>query len=308
MSDTVVHQKHVAAGGDYQQTKGKRSEKRIPTGKLFGLRKFDLVRTIKGVGFIKGKRSSGYFALMDIFNNTVTASVNVKKNCQRLTAKTTKIIQEAAIPPLSYETQGFPCRFFMKKMSVYDLVKKTRSFRRFDQSFKIDLKTIEDLINLAVHSASAANLQPLKYIISIEDGKNEEIFSCLTWAAYLKDWKGPGDGEKPSAYIVVMGDRSITENFRCDHGIAAQSILLGATEQGLGGCMLAAINHKKLRNFLNIPDHLEVLLVIALGRPAETVVLDKAQPGESIKYWRDDDDVHHVPKRGLDEIIVSSYK
>lgn len=93
LSDSILHKKHVSAG-DYQQTKGNRSEKKLPTGKLFGLRKFDFVRTSKGIGFIKGKRSSGYFALMDILNNTVTASVNVRKNCQRLTARTTTMIQE----------------------------------------------------------------------------------------------------------------------------------------------------------------------------------------------------------------------
>lgn len=100
LSDSLFYKKHVAAG-DYQQTKGSRSEKKMPTAKLFGLRKFDLVRTSKGVGFIEGKRSSGYFALMDIFNNTVTASVNVRKNCQRLTARTTTLIERRmAIPPL----------------------------------------------------------------------------------------------------------------------------------------------------------------------------------------------------------------
>jgi hypothetical protein len=90
-SDGVLYKKHVAQG-DYQQTNGSRSEKRIPTGKLFGLKKFDLVKTSKGIGFIKGKRSSGFFALMDIFNNTVTTSVNVKKACQRLTARTGTLI------------------------------------------------------------------------------------------------------------------------------------------------------------------------------------------------------------------------
>jgi 5-methylcytosine-specific restriction endonuclease McrA len=93
LSDSVFYKKHVS-GGDYQQTHGSMSEKKIPTGKLFGLRKFDLVKTDKGIGFIKGKRSSGYFALMDIFNNTVTASVNVRNNCQRLIARTTTMIQE----------------------------------------------------------------------------------------------------------------------------------------------------------------------------------------------------------------------
>ncbi|SLM27650.1 Nitroreductase family protein (fragment) [Desulfamplus magnetovallimortis] len=134
---------------------------------------------------------------------------------------------------------------------------------------------------------------------------NRQIFDCLVWAAYLTDWKGPAEGEQPSGYIVILGDKTITENFRCDHGIAAQTILLGAREIGLGGCMLAAINHKKLRPLLNVGDELEVLLVIALGRPAERVCLEDVGVDGSIRYWRDSDGVHHVPKRSLDEMIVS---
>ena len=97
---SVINKRHVSRG-DYQQTKGAHSQKRMPTGKLFGLRKYDLVLTSKGIGFIKGKRSSGYFALMDIFNNSITASVGIKKNCVRLNARTSTLLQEMAIPPLS---------------------------------------------------------------------------------------------------------------------------------------------------------------------------------------------------------------
>lgn len=100
LSSVVYFKKHVSKG-DRQQTKGSRSEKRIPTGKLFGLRKFDYIQTAKGTGWIRGKRSTGYFALMDIFNNIVHASVNVKKDCKRLTARTTTLTEVVAIPPLS---------------------------------------------------------------------------------------------------------------------------------------------------------------------------------------------------------------
>lgn len=192
-------------------------------------------------------------------------------------------------------------------MSLSDLIKQNRSFRRFDQTVKIGEETLKGLIDLARCSASAANLQPLKYIISVEPATNERIFSCLAWAAYLKDWNGPEEGEKPTAYIVVMGDRSITDNFRCDHGIAAQSILLGARELGLGGCIIAAIHQKNLRSSLNIDPNHEVLLVIALGKPAEEVVLEPIPADGNIRYWRDSKGVHHVPKRTLDQIIVSSY-
>lgn len=192
-------------------------------------------------------------------------------------------------------------------MAFIDLVKGNRSFRRFDQSVKVGIDTLKQLVELARCSASAANLQPLKYVLCSDETMNKSIFDCLVWAAYLKEWKGPGDGEQPSAYIVVLGDKSITENFRCDHGIAAQSILLGASELGLGGCMLAAINHKKLRPLLKIDAGHEVLLVIALGKPAETVVLEDVGEGGSIRYWRDSDDVHHVPKRSIDEMVLATY-
>ena len=194
-------------------------------------------------------------------------------------------------------------------MDIFELVKANRSCRRFDQfsDHKIDIPALKKLVDLGRCSASAANLQPLKYMITADDTKNEEIFSCLTWAAYLKDWHGPEQGEKPAAYIVIMGDTTITKNFRCDHGIAAQSILLGARTLGFAGCMLAAIDHKKLRAFLNIEDHLEILLVIALGKPVEEVQLESLNPGGDIKYWRGNDNIHHVPKRGLQEIILASW-
>ncbi len=194
-------------------------------------------------------------------------------------------------------------------MDIFELVKANRSCRRFDQEnpHRINSDTLKKLIDLGKCSASAANLQPLKYMISTDSSKNEEIFSCLTWAAYLKDWKGPKKGERPSAYIVMLGDTAITKNFRCDHGIAAQSILLGARAMGFAGCMLAAIDHKKLKAFLNIENHLEILLVIAMGTPKEEVRLEELMPGASIKYWRDDNNIHHVPKRRLEEIIIASW-
>ena len=195
----------------------------------------------------------------------------------------------------------------MEKSSLSELVMANRSCRRFDQAAPVDQKSLEEFIDLARCSASAANLQPLKYICSTDDGKNREIFACLGWAAYFTKWKGACEGEQPAAYIIILGDKSITENFRCDHGIAAQSILLGAREKGYAGCMLAAINHKQLRRVIGIQEHLEILLVIALGKPAETIIIETLNPGEDHRYWRDDEGVHHVPKRGMDEILLKAF-
>ncbi len=112
------------------------------------------------------------------------------------------------------------------------------------------------------------------------------------------------EGERPSAYIIVLGDTRLKQSFGCDHGIAAQSILPGATEKGLGGCMIASVQKPALSRALAIPGHYEILLVIALGKPKETVVIEAVGSSGDIKYWRDAGGVHHVPKRSLDELIV----
>ncbi|MCP3898573.1 MAG: nitroreductase [Desulfobacteraceae bacterium] len=192
-------------------------------------------------------------------------------------------------------------------MSFFELVKSNRSCRRFDHSVKLDQKTLPELIDLARMSASGGNVQPLKYIISTEEKKNEEIFSCLKWAAYLKDWQGPEPIERPTGYITILGDKTIATNYWCDHGIAAQTMLLGARDRGLAGCIFAAINHPKLKSFLNINDNFEILLVIAIGKPVEEAKIETVKSDGDIKYFRDENLVHHVPKRGLNEIIISSY-
>jgi nitroreductase len=187
---------------------------------------------------------------------------------------------------------------------IEDLIKQNRSCRRFCQNEVISAETLRRLVNLARLSASAANLQPLKYVLANVPLQNDQIFSCLAWAGYLQDWPGPADGERPSAYIIVLGDTAIAKTFATDVGIAAQSILLGAREHHLAGCMIGSIKKDSLREILQIPAALEILLVIALGKPKETVVLEEMPPGGSIKYWRDGHGVHHVPKRSLDEIIL----
>jgi nitroreductase len=188
-----------------------------------------------------------------------------------------------------------------------DLVRKTRSCRRFEENRPISIDTLKDLVNLGRLSASAANRQPLKYILSNDPKTNEKIFSCLAWAAYLKDWPGPSAGERPAAYIVVLGDTSITTEFWCDHGIAGQSILLGACEKGIAGCFIGAINMPKLRDALDIDERFKIMLVIALGEPAEDVIIEPLGQDGDIRYWRDENGIHHVPKRSLKEIIIGVF-
>jgi nitroreductase len=164
-----------------------------------------------------------------------------------------------------------------------------------------------ELIDLARLSASGGNKQPLKYVLSCAASMNARIFPCLSWAGYLKDWPGPRKGERPAAYIVILGDTAIRADCDRDLGIAAQSIMLGSTARGLGGCMLDSVNRRELRRILGPLHGLEILLVIALGTPCEEVVIEPVGPDGDIRYWRDDRGVHHVPKRQLEDIIAASY-
>lgn len=188
-------------------------------------------------------------------------------------------------------------------MNFHDLIEKTRTYRRFDGKHEITADTLASLVDLARLSASGANRQPLKYILVTDPVQRETLYPCLAWAGYLTTWEGPGNGERPTAYIVILGDKEISESFGVDHGIAAQSIMLGATEAGLGGCIIASVKKERLRAAFDIPKQSEVLLVLALGKPVEEVVIETIRNND-VKYWRDDNSVHHVPKRTLDEIIL----
>jgi len=190
---------------------------------------------------------------------------------------------------------------------IAELVRQNRSCRRFYQNHAVDPDTLKYLADLGRLSASGANLQPLKYILSCNSERNQQIFSCLAWAGYLKDWPGPEEGEKPAAYIVVLRDSAISQDAGCDHGIAAQSILLAARKKGIAGCMLGSINRDRLSEKLKIPSHLKILIVVALGKPKEEVVIDNVKESGSIKYWRDDKDIHHVPKRTLEDVVIAMY-
>lgn len=189
-------------------------------------------------------------------------------------------------------------------MELKELIKANRSYRRFQQDVPVTQQTLKELVELARLSPSAGNKQPLRYILSCEPEKNSKIFPHLRWASYLKDWAGPAEGERPSAYIIILGDTRISPTINCDHGIAAQSMLLGAVEKGLGGCIIASIEKDELRKELDIPAYLEILLVIALGKPNEKVQLEEVKADGDIKYWRDEQGVHHVPKRKLEEMII----
>jgi len=189
-------------------------------------------------------------------------------------------------------------------MSLREIVTQSRTVRRFHQDVRIPRETLVGLVELARHAPSGANLQPLKYVLVTEPARCATVFPCLAWAGYLKDWPGPVEGERPAAYLVILNDKRIRAVNEHDAGIAAQTMMLGAAEAGLGGCIIQSVKRPELRAALAIPEDLEILLVLALGSPKEVVVIEAMSAEGDVQYWRDAAGVHHVPKRALDDLIV----
>jgi len=193
---------------------------------------------------------------------------------------------------------------------IKDLILKNRSYRRFEQDFVIEKQELIDLVDLARLSPSPKNKQIIKFFLSNDVITNQLIFQQLGWAGYLTNWNGPEESEKPSAYIILLGDSNLSHSFEADftdtaYGIYCQSILLGAVEKELGGCIIASIKRDLLKDALNLDEHFEILCVIALGKPIEEVVIDNLSNSNDIRYWRDDNQIHHVPKRKLEDIIIN---
>ena len=188
-----------------------------------------------------------------------------------------------------------------------DLVYQNRSFRRLDEGYAITRETLVELVDLARCSASTGNRQALKFMLSYEAEKNAQMFPCIHLARRDREVRHPPEGERPTAYIIILGDKEIAQNFAPDHGIAAQTIMLGAREKGLGGTMVGMVRRDKLMEILNIPLRYQVLLVLALGKPKEEVRLEGLREDGGTAFWWDDAGVFHVPKRSLDDIIVASF-
>jgi nitroreductase len=189
-------------------------------------------------------------------------------------------------------------------MNLSQLVRANRSFRRFYQERPVSLETLRELVELARLSPTGANRQPLRFFLSADSDRNALIFPHLGWAGYLRDWPGPVEGERPAAYIVILNDSAVSKNAGCDHGIAAQTMMLGAVERGLGGCMIGSVQRDPLRTILSLGLRYEILLVLALGYPKEQVVLEDLSADGDVRYWRDEQGVHHVPKHNLDDLII----
>lgn len=183
-----------------------------------------------------------------------------------------------------------------------DLVQKNRSYRRFYEEKKITEKQVRELIDTARMTPSGANKQPIRYMYTCTQEKNNKVFPYLRWAGYYQDWDGPEEGERLTAYIILLSKNGV--NAPQDEGIIGQTILLSATEEGMGGCFIANVDRAGLAEAIQVPDGYQIKLVIALGYPKEKVVIDEISESDDIKYYRDEDQTHHVPKIKLEDLII----
>ena len=189
-------------------------------------------------------------------------------------------------------------------MTLKELVYKNRTYRRFYEDRPVCMQTLRELADLARMTPSGMNRQGLKYLLSNTPEQNALIFPNLVWAKHLPDWDGPEPGERPAAYVVMVHDTSLGPWVRTDEGIAAQTMLLGAVERGFGGCMFESVHREALHKALGLDPACEIIAVLALGVPKETVVVEPVPESGDMRYWREADGSHHVPKRTLEDILL----
>ncbi len=188
-----------------------------------------------------------------------------------------------------------------------DLLKQSRSYRSFDESVKIPYQSICDWIDCTRYCPSSINLQMLKFRIVTEETECQQLLAQTNWAGKLKPLVLPPKNNAPVAYVVICADRDVianAEQFQKDVGICAQTIMLAASEGGFGGCMIGSFSQKELSSLLNLPENFVPQLVLALGKPNETVMLADEDENGNVTYYRENG-IHYVQKRSLEHLIIN---
>lgn len=188
-----------------------------------------------------------------------------------------------------------------------DLILKNRSYRGFNENRKLTREELAELVDCARLTASTGNIQPLKYYIAWEPEEVRSILALTRWARALPQIQLPHPGMGPTGFVIILQDTRISGNtapFLRDCGIAAQTMLLRAAEIGLGGCMIGSFKAEDMQNTLSLPEYLLPVLTVAIGEPAETVVLTELEGSDSTNYYRDEQDIHYVPKRKLEDVLI----
>lgn len=189
----------------------------------------------------------------------------------------------------------------MAKNDLYKLIIRRRSVRLFKQK-NIPLTTIKKIINAARLAPSAANLQFIEYLVINAKELKDVVFKALRWAAYIAPKRNPPANKGPVCYVIILINKEKTKepNAR-DIGAAAENILLSLISFHLSGCWLQNIDKQLLQDILQVPPKYIIDSVVAVGYPAESPKLETSST--EIKYWLDENNRLHVPKRPLEDIF-----
>ena len=190
---------------------------------------------------------------------------------------------------------------------IKDLVIKSRSYRGYDESRRVSREELAELVDCARFVPSSVNGQPFKYLLVYEKEQVDRLQPLTGWARALPDMKLPHPGKCPTAFIVICQNTEWDSNlnrYLRDVGAVAQTMLLAATEKGLGGIMIGNFSPDRVAQAMDLPESIVPMLIVAIGRPDEKIVLTEIEEGQSIKYYRDEQDVHYVPKRKLEDILL----
>ena len=194
------------------------------------------------------------------------------------------------------------------KKSFREIVIANRSYRGYDESYKFTREKLEEYVDLTRFTPSSVNMQPFKYYVAYEKANVDTIQKMTKWARALPELNLPYEGKRPTGFIIICQDTNIfsnTNRFMKDVGIVAQTILLQAAEDGLGGCMIGNFNAEEVKSTLCLSDNLLPLLIVALGKPSEKIVITEVKEDGKTDYYRDENDVHYVPKRSLEDILIN---
>ena len=186
-------------------------------------------------------------------------------------------------------------------MNIYEATIKRRTIRRFKQK-PIPFETLKKLVNAGRLAPSSANLQPIEHIVIDSSDLVEKVFETLKWAGYISPDGNPPPGEKPVAYIIVLANKKKSPcNCERDAAAAIENMILVAIEEGIGSCWLGSIDINKLTDILELPEHIKIDSVLALGYSNESPQIEEIK--DSVKYWKDETGTLHVPKRKIDDIL-----
>ena len=159
---------------------------------------------------------------------------------------------------------------------VLDIIKSRRSIRHFLE-MPIPSEVLYSLLEAARWAPSGSNSQPWLFVVIRKQANIQKIkmFS-------------PGLGGDPTALIVLCSDASVaTRTYLMSIAMAAQNILLTATENDLGSCVIRSFNQAAIQSLLHLPSHVMPELIVSLGYPAKPAKVPSRRPSEDVVHWEE---------------------